>query len=211
MTKNNTPVFITHTKANVAQTQKAISAGASHGTHFYDVFYQPDETDPGVRPCGAVEAILADDEATVDFILDGQHVDPAAVKMALKCKGPDKVSLITDANIGAGNKPGTYKFGSEEVSFEYPGAPARGTEKSNYPNALYGSGLTMNTAVKNAVEMLNISLPLAVKMASQNPARVLKLHDTGTIDKAKRADIVLMDDEFNITRTWINGNCCYKG
>jgi N-acetylglucosamine-6-phosphate deacetylase len=82
MSARNTPVFITHTAAGVAQTQRAIELGARHATHFYDVFPCPPVTEPGVRPCGAVEAILADRRVSVDFILDGVHVDPVAVKMA---------------------------------------------------------------------------------------------------------------------------------
>ena len=210
MAQNDTPVFITHTKANVEQTQKAIEAGACHATHFYDVFYPPDETDPGVRPCGAVEAILASDQVSVDFILDGEHVDPSAVKMALNCKGHDKVCLITDANIGAGSKPGKYQFGKEEVEFKYPGSPARGTENSRYPGGLYGSGLTMNKAVKNAVELLGVDLPLAVKMASTNPAGVMRLEDTGKIEAGKQADLVLINGQCNVIQTWVNGNCCYQ-
>lgn len=206
MAQNNTPVFITHTKANVGQTQKAIEAGACHATHFYDVFYHPDETDPGVRPCGAVEAILADSSVSVDFILDGEHVDPAAVKMALNCKGQDKVCLITDANIGAGSGSGKYAFGKEEVEIAHPGAPARMVKDGG----LAGSGLTMNRAVKNAVEMLGVDLPLAVKMASENPAKVLRLENTGSIKTGNKADLVLMNDRFEITQTWINGKCCYK-
>lgn len=206
MVQNNTPAFITHTKANVEQTQKAIQAGACHATHFYDVFYHPDETDPGARPCGAVEAILADENVSVDFILDGEHVDPVAVKMALNCKGRDKVCLITDANIGAGSKPGVYKFGKEKVNFEYPGAPARFVKN----NTLAGSGLTMNKAVKNAVEMLGVNLPLAVKMASDNPARVLRLENIGSIKIGNQADLILMNNKFEIVQTWIDGKCRYK-
>jgi len=210
MAKNNTPVFITHTKANVGQTQKAIEKGACHATHFYDVFYHPDETDLGVRPCGAVEAILADDRVSVDFILDGEHVDPAAVKMALNCKGRDKVCLITDANIGAGHQPGKYRFGKEEVQFKCFGSPARGTENSRYPGCLYGSGLTMNKAIKNATEMLGVDLPLAVKMASDNPARVLRIKNKGAIKEGYDADFVIFDKGFNVLKTFINGNCCYN-
>jgi N-acetylglucosamine-6-phosphate deacetylase len=210
MAQNNTPVFITHTKANVKQTQIAIDSGARHATHFYDVFPCPAESDPGVRHCGAVEAILAERKVSVDFILDGEHVDPIAVKMALQCKGADKVCLITDANIGAGSEPGKYKFGKEEIEFAYPGSPARGTENSRFPGGLYGSGLTMNRAVKNAVEMLGVDLPLAVKMASDNPARVLGLENTGKIEVGKQADIVLINEKFEVRQTWIGGKCCYK-
>ena len=60
MAAGGSPVFITHTAAGVGQTQAAIAAGARHATHFYDVFPAPPVTEPGVRPCGAVEAILAD-------------------------------------------------------------------------------------------------------------------------------------------------------
>ena len=108
MARDGAPVFLTHTAASARQTLEAIEAGISHATHFYDVFPPPRETDPGVRPCGAVEAVLASPRVTVDFILDGEHVDPVAVRMALACKGPAGVSLITDANLGAGLPPGTY-------------------------------------------------------------------------------------------------------
>ena len=206
MTANDTPAFITHTKADVPQTLAAIRAGASHATHFYDVFYALDMTEPGVRPCGAVEAILASPEVSVDFILDGVHVDPIAVKMALQCKGTDKVCLITDANIGAGLGAGTYKFGKEEVVIAAEGAPARLVKS----NGLAGSGLTMNLAVKNAVQMLGVDLPLAVKMASANPARVLRCPNKGSIQEGFDADIVLMDKTFTVMKTWVSGQCCYE-
>ena len=205
MAENKTPVFITHTKANVQQTLDAIKAGACHATHFYDVFYSPEMTDPGVRPCGAVEAIYASENVSVDFILDGVHVDPIAVKIGLQCKGLDKVCLITDANIGAGLGAGKYKFGGTEVQIAYPGAPARLVKS----NGLAGSGLTMNLAVKNAVNMLGINLPLAVKMASDNPARVLRLENKGAIKEGYDADFTLLDRQLNVVKTFIGGQCCY--
>jgi N-acetylglucosamine-6-phosphate deacetylase len=204
---NSCPVFITHTKADVKQTQSAIKAGARHATHFYDVFYAPEMTDPGVRPCGAVEAILADDRVSVDFILDGEHVDPVAVKMALNCKGEDKVCLITDANIGAANKPGKYKFGGQEIEFAYPGSPARLVKN----NSLAGSGLTMIKAVKNAVKMLDIDLPLAVKMASYNPARVVGLEKSkGKIKEGFDADMILLDKNLDVNKCWIKNKCWFE-
>jgi len=76
-------VFITHTRANLAQAQAAVAADARHATHFYDVFPMPEETDPGVRPAGAVEAYLAHPDTTVDFIADGCHVDPIVIQLAV--------------------------------------------------------------------------------------------------------------------------------
>ncbi len=207
MAKGNNPVFMTHTKADAKQTGRAIELGASHATHFYDVFPSPEETDPGVRPCGAVEAILADPAVSVDFILDGEHVDPVAVKMALRSKGADKVCLITDANIGAGLEPGVYMFGKEQVRYSHVGAPARLVKN----NALAGSGLTMDQAVRNAVRMLDLDISQAVRMASANPAKVLGLDESkGRIMEGYDADLVLMNSKFRVLQTWIRGNCCYK-
>ena len=207
MAQGSTPVFITHTMATVAETQAAIEAGARHATHFYDVFPCPPEADRGVRPTGAVEAILADDRVSVDFILDGEHVDPVAVKLALKCKGPDGVCLVTDANVGAGLPPGRHRFGSREVVFERAGGPARLAETGG----LAGSGLTMDRAVRNARDMLDVTLPQAVCMVSTNPARVLAL-DThkGKVREGFDADLVLLDDQLNVAATWVAGKCCYS-
>ncbi|MBN1835155.1 MAG: amidohydrolase family protein [Spirochaetales bacterium] len=212
MARGKTPVFVTHTAASVAQTLEAIEAGVTHATHFYDVFPVPGETEPGVRPCGAVEAILASPQVTVDFILDGEHVDPIAVRMALACKGPQGVCLITDANIGAGLPPGTYRgLGGAEVRIEYPGAPARMTENGPLPGALAGSGLTMDQAVRNAVRLLEVPLPVAVGMASANPARVLGLEGRkGHVREGYDADLVLLDPELRVQQTWVAGASCYR-
>lgn len=203
--------FITHNRANTAQAMKAVELGATHGTHFYDVFPIPEETDPGVRPCGSVEVLLADPRCTVDFILDGEHVEPVAVKLALACKGPGGVCLITDANIGASLPPGKYKFMDEELEFAYPGAPARGAEGSSYPGSLAGSGLTMITAVRNAIKMLDVSLPVAVRMASANPAGVIGAADhKGQIAEGFDADVVLLDENLEVLQTIVAGKTVYK-
>ncbi len=207
MKANGNPVFITHTAADVKQTLAAIKAGAKHATHFYDVFPSPPETDSGVRPCGTVEAVLSDPEVSVDFILDGEHVDPVAVKMAMRCKDDNGVCLITDASLGAGLPPGVYSgIGGVEVEFAYEGAPARGTVNSPFPGGLAGSGLTMDKAVRNAVKWLGVDIPAACRMASLNPAAVLGLENSlGIIKEGYTANMVLLDKELNVQTTWIKG------
>jgi len=210
MSRDNTPVFITHTMATVEETQKAIELGARHATHFYDVFPCPPVQEPGKRPCGAVEAILADERVSVDFILDGVHVDPVAVKVAILCKskGPGKVCLITDSNIGAGLDPGRFRFhNTSEIEFAYKGAPARQVKD----NTLAGSGLTMDQALRNAVKWLDIDLAEAVKMVSSNPAQVLGLENKkGKLDKGFDADFVILDKELNVIQTWIAGQQIFR-
>lgn len=212
MAEDGTPVFITHTEATVEQTEEALRLGASHATHFYDVFPVPPVTEGGVRPCGAVEAILADPDASVDFILDGVHVHPIAAKMALKCKGPEKVCLITDANIGAGLPAGKYEgLGGMMVDFESEGAPARMGPDSDKPGALAGSGLTMELAVRNAVKLIGVGVAQAVRMASENPARVLgKLGTKGIIAEGADADLILLDEDLRVMRTWVGGKQVYE-
>jgi N-acetylglucosamine-6-phosphate deacetylase len=210
MAENNTPVFMTHTAASVKETQTAIRLGARHATHFYDVFTSPPVTEPGVRPCGAVEAILADERVSVDFILDGVHVDPVAVKMALinKKNGPGKVCLITDGNVGSGLEPGRFVFGkSGEIEFAYRGAPARSVKD----NTLAGSGLTMDQALRNAIKWLDLKLPDASKLVSLHPAKVLGLgHRKGLLMPGYDADFTVLDDKLDVLQTWINGTCIYK-
>lgn len=210
MAANNTPVFMTHTAATVKETQTAIHLGVRHATHFYDVFPCPPVTEPGVRPCGAVEAILADERVSVDFILDGVHVDPVAVKMALinKKNGPGKVCLITDSNVGAGLKPGRFVFGkSGEIEFAYRGAPARSVKD----NTLAGSGLTMDQALRNAIKWLDMELPEASKLVSFHPAKVLGMgHRKGLLMRGYDADFAVLNDKLEVLQTWINGTCIYK-
>ncbi len=210
MAENDTPVFMTHTAATVEQTQRAIALGARHATHFYDVFPCPPVTEPGVRPCGAVEAILADASVSVDFILDGVHVDPIAVKMALACKtkGPGKVCLITDANVGAGSEPGRFVFGnSGEIYFSSKGSPARSVKD----DTLAGSGLTMDQALRNAMQWLDIDLVEASQLLSTNPAKLLGVDDKkGKLAIGYDADFVVMGDQLEVLQTWIHGKCFFK-
>jgi len=210
MTEDQVPAFITHTMATVQQTRAAIELGARHATHFYDVFPCPAVTEPGVRPCGVVEAVLADERVGVDFILDGVHVDPVAVKMALACKskGQGKVCLITDSNVGAGLGPGKFVFcTSGEIEFAYKGSPARLVKD----NTLAGSGLTMDQALRNAVKWLDLSLPEAVKLVSTNPAEAIGMgHCKGKLLPGYDADLVILDKQYNVVQTWVGGKCCYK-
>lgn len=210
MAENDTPVFMTHTAANVEQTHRAIELGARHATHFYDVFPCPSVTEPGVRPCGAVEAILADERVSVDFILDGVHVDPVAIKMSLinKRKGPGKVCLVTDANVGAGLEPGQFTFGNiGDIYFEYKGAPARSVKD----NTLAGSGLTMDRALWNAIKLLDLNLIEASRLVSGNPAKVLGLnHKKGILKKGYDADFVVLNNDMEVIQTWIKGECFFK-
>ncbi|MGH8017588.1 MAG: amidohydrolase family protein, partial [Opitutaceae bacterium] len=199
-------VFLTHTRASVEQTEAALEAGATHATHFYDVFHAPAETDPGVRPVGAVEAILAHSSATVDFIGDGIHVHPAAIRAAVAAKSWAGVVLITDSNIGAGLPAGIYDTPWGFPVRVSPGDAARHATK----HFLAGSALTMDRGMVNLLRWLDLPPEQVWAMGTLNPARVLGLHRKGRLEPGADADLVLWDDDLRAARTWVAGECTYE-
>ncbi len=198
--------FMTHTRASVEQTQAAIEAGAVHATHFYDVFPMPEETEPGARPVGAVETILADRRVSVDFICDGVHVHPMAIRAAVAAKGPQGVILITDSNIGAGLPPGEYDTPWGYKVRVRPGDAARHVTK----NFLAGSALTMDVGMKNLFRWLDLPPEQVWAMGTLNPARVLGLTNKGRIAVGADADLVLWSTDLKPVKTWVDGECIYE-
>ena len=199
-------VFLTHTRAGVAETEAALDAGAVHATHFYDVFYAPAETEPGARPVGAVEAILADPRASVDFIADGVHVHPTAIRAAVAAKTWAGVILITDSNIGAGLPPGVYDTPWGYRVKVSPGDAARHETK----NFLAGSALTMDRGMANLLNWLRLPPEQVWAMGTLNPARLLGLGAKGRLEPGADADLVLWDENLIAARTWVKGHSVYE-
>jgi len=202
-------VFITHTQATCEQTERAIRAGARHATHFYDVFPAPESTDGGVRPAGAVETVLASPHCSVDFICDGVHVHPMAIRAAVAAKGYQNVILITDSSIGAGLPEGTY-----ETPWGYrvrikPGDGARNADP-DHPKygRLAGSALTMDAGINNLLRWLDLPQEQVWAMGTSNPARLLGLSAKGVLRRGADADLVLWDGTggcMTPLRTWVGG------
>lgn len=198
--------FITHTRATVEQTLAALDAGATHATHFYDVFPSPPETDPGVRPVGVVETMLADRRATVDFIADGVHVHPMAIRAAVAAKGWRGVTLITDSNVGAGLPPGIHDTPWGYAVRVREGDGARHAEQG----FLAGSTLTMNRGMANLLRWLELPPAQVWAMGTLNPANLLGLANKGRLEVGADADLVLWNDGLEPVRTWLRGECVYE-
>lgn len=199
-------VFLTHTRATAEQTEAALAAGACHATHFYDVFYAPAETDPGVRPTGAVEAILADPKASVDFIADGVHVHPTAIRAALAAKGFEGIILITDSNIGTGLAPGVY-----DTPWGFPVRVKEGDgARHATQHTLAGSNLTMNRGMANLLSWLKLPPEQVWAMGTLNPARLLGLERKGRLEPGADADLVLWESDLTPAKTWCGGLCTYE-
>ena len=181
-----------------------------------------------MRPVGAVETILADRRCTVDFVCDGVHVHPMAVKAAIAAKGHEGVILITDSNIGAGMPAGVYqtpKAGPVRVS---PDNGARIDDRNHkYYGALAGSALTMDRGISNLLDWIDLPDAKVWAMGTSNPARLLGLPDKGVIRAGADADLVLWQEEvigeqkmakgrkgvkreYRALQTWVAGRSVYS-
>lgn len=198
--------LITHTCATVEQTCQAIDAGAIHATHFYDVFPLPPGGTPGVRPCGTVETLLADPRCSVDFIADGVHVHPMAIRCALAAKGFRKVICITDSNIGAGlpegiiDTPWGFPIHVKEgdgARIHDPGQPRHG--------GLAGSALTLDAGMRNLHGWLDLPSEQIWSMSTLNVATLFGMDKLGRMEPGACADLVLWDDELAVQKTWTDG------
>ncbi|WP_430475372.1 N-acetylglucosamine-6-phosphate deacetylase [Thalassospira lucentensis] len=183
-----------HTAGSYDDIQHAIGEGMRGFTHLFNAMSPLTHREPGVAG-----AAMSDDRTWCGLIVDGYHVHPAAVKIAVKAKATGKIMLVTDAmpTVGADDK--RFMLGNEEIiAMDGRCALADGT--------LAGSDLDMISAVKNCVEMVGIELGEALRMASLYPAAFLKLdHMMGRIVPGYQADLILIDDAFNVTKSWING------
>jgi len=183
-----------HTAASFAETRAGIDAGISGFTHLYNAMTPLQGREPGV-----VGAALDDDASWVGVIVDGVHVHPASLRVALKAKPRGKVLLVTDA---------MPMVGSDDPSFDLYGETITAIDGvvRNAAGSLAGSALDMASAVRNTVRLLDLPLDEACRMAAQYPAEVLGLGgELGRIAPGYRADLVLLDAEMHVRGTWIGG------
>jgi len=151
------------------------------------------------REPGAVGAALEDRGSWVGIIADGVHVHPASLRVALATKPQGKVMLVTDAMPPVGADSPSYELYGEVIT-------AVDGVVRNAAGSLAGSALDMATAVRNAVNLLGLSLEEAARMASRYPAQFLNVDDRlGEIAEGYQADLVLLDDALQVRATWIAG------
>lgn len=187
-------VSLGHSMASFEDVARAVEAGATHVTHAFNAMRGLHHRNPGMAG-----AMLACDDLTAEAILDGFHLHPAAATVLYRCKGRDRLALITDATMAAGMPEGEYTLGGQRVIYE--GGAVRLPDGN-----LAGSVLTLDRAVRRAMDDLGVPLAQAVAMASQVPARVVGVHDRkGSIEEGKDADLVLMDRLGEVRATIVGG------
>jgi len=183
-----------HTNATYAQATRAIAHGLRGFTHLFNAMSPLTPREPGV-----VGAALYDDTTWCGIIVDGHHIDPVTLRLAMRCKRHDRFVLVTDAMPAVG---------SDADSFVLQGKTIRVVNGvcRDEQGTLAGTALDMAGAIRNAVSMLGLDLTEAVRMASEYPADYLGLgHELGRIAPGHRANLALLDDRLHVHRTWIDG------
>jgi N-acetylglucosamine-6-phosphate deacetylase len=182
-----------HTAASYEEMRLALDSGATGFTHLFNSMSQL-----SARAPGAVGAAL-DSRAWCGIIVDGFHVHPAPLRIALAAKGADDLVLVTDAMPTVGSDKTQFMLGDRLIQVENGRCVAE-------DGTLAGSNLNMASAVANAVELLQIDLEIAIAMATRNPARAVRLEEAvGAIRRGLRADLALLNSEGKVVRTWISG------
>lgn len=204
MSSKGVLMSIGHSNATIYDVLKAVEAGYKHVTHIYSGCSIVRRI-RAYRYPGVVEAAYLIDDLTVEMIADGKHLPPYLMKLVLKNKGLDKVCIVTDAMRAAGLPPGKYKLGPIEAIVD------EGVAWLPDRSAFAGSVAKMNTMIKVLVNDVGLTLQDAIRLASINPAKIIGINDSkGSLAPGKDADVVIMDREFNILMTVVEGRIVYR-
>ena len=183
-----------HSLADYDQTRAALAEGLTGFTHLFNAMTQFLSRDPGM-----VGAALEDRSSHFGLIVDGLHVHPAALRVALLARGVDGAMLVTDAMPPVGGQMCRFTLMDQDIAVV--DGTCRGPD-----GTLAGSALSMSQALRNAMDMMGCDIVTASRMASGNPARFLRLDDeTGAIAPGLRADLVHLDEAREVRATWIAG------
>ncbi len=187
-------VSLGHSGADFDVAVAAIEAGARHATHLFNRM-----TPIAHRAPGLAGAVLARQEVAAELICDGYHVHPAMCAVAIAAKGPSRVMAITDATAGAGQPAGsTALLGGQSIH-------VRDGAAFLDDGTLAGSTLTMDRGFRNLVTALRQSVVDAAAMCASTPASQLGLGTLGRIAAGMQADLVVLDREFHVVRTFVAG------
>jgi N-acetylglucosamine-6-phosphate deacetylase len=187
-------VAIGHTDAGLELTRQAFDRGATVLTHAFNAM-------PGIhhRAPGPVMAAFDDPRVALEIILDGVHVHADVARLCFLA-APQRILLVTDAMAAAAARDGDYRLGALEVTVAGGEALLTGTQ------TLAGSTLTLDAALRNAIDLVRVDPVLAVRALTASPARALGLDDRlGYLRVGYTADAVLLDAGWHASDVYANG------
>jgi N-acetylglucosamine-6-phosphate deacetylase len=193
LTKLGVRVALGHSMATYAQTKAALAEGLTGFTHLFNAMRPLASREPG-----PIAAALESAGAWFGIIVDGAHVDPAMLRLALR--GRAHPMLVTDAMPPVGGRRSTFSLFGRKII-------ARGQTCLREDGALAGSALGMIGAVDNCVRLLEVPLSAALGYASYEPANFLGLgHRLGRLAAGYQADMIaLAPDTMQVGATWVAG------
>jgi N-acetylglucosamine-6-phosphate deacetylase len=192
-------VGIGHCEATYQTVIEAAEHGASWGTHLFNGMPPLTHREPGT-----VGALLTESRLSFGLIADCLHTHPAILQLAYAAKGPQQITLISDAIAATSMPPGDYMLG--DIPIVVDGTSSRTRDEGG----LAGSVLTLDRAVQNMVMHTNCGLANALAMASTTPARLLRLTCKGQLAVGLDADIVLLDQSGHVVTTIVGGNIVHE-
>lgn len=196
-----------HSDANCDCALKAFDNGFTHVTHFYSCTSGVHRIN-GYRYGGIIEAAYLNDDMTVEIIADGIHLPGELLKLIYKFKGADNIALVTDSMRGAGMPDGPSILGGLKDGLHV--IVEEGVAKLPDRSAFAGSVAFCDRLVRNMINLADVSLVDAVKMASTTPARIMDFKTKGSLKAGMDADIIIFDDDINIKYTLVNGSVVYR-
>jgi N-acetylglucosamine-6-phosphate deacetylase len=198
LTERGIKVSLGHSNATYEETMQAIQNGATIAVHIYNGMRELHH-----REVGLLGAVLNNDDIKAEMICDGTHVSIPAMQIVMRCKNKEDIVLITDCMMAGGLKDGDYILG--ELNVKVSGGIVR-TESGS----LASSNLKLIDGIKNMHTLVGVSFEDSLKMATINAAKSIGVDsEIGTIESGKSADIIAIDDDFNVIFTMINGKIIY--
>lgn len=199
---------IGHTNATFQECDAAYKSGASLMTHFYSCMSTVSRRN-AYRYAGTIEYGYIQDGMNLEIIADGIHVPQDLLNLLLKIKGVDKISLVTDSMRAAGMPEGPSVLGplsdGQEVIVE------DGVAKLMDKSAFAGSVATADRLVRTMVQIAGCSITDAVRMITENPAKIMGISDRkGSLKAGMDADVVIFDEDINVRNTIIEGKIVYR-
>lgn len=188
---------VVHSNATAFEIEKAYNNGLRNFSHFYNGSSPFHHREPGV-----INAGLDLDNVFLELICDGEHVSPYVINQTYKSKGIDAIVLITDSMRAKGMDDGEYDLGGQKVIL-------KGNTVRLETGSLAGSVLSMEQAVKNFHSYTGCPVSSAVLAATTNVAKSINRTDIGSLGSGNSFNVVLLDEELNVLRTYVDGNVVY--
>ena len=187
-----------HTDASYDEAYCAFDAGVSLLGHLWNGMRGLNHREPGIIGAG-----LEKENIMVELIADCHHVHPMILGLSFRLKGAEKIVLVSDSIKPAGLTGSEYVFDGRKYIIE------DGLVKLD-SGVIAGSSIGLNDAVRNMVEKARVSIPEAIQMASYTPSKALGLTTKGMLEHGYNADIVVLDDGFDVQETIVEGITVYK-